>query len=526
MGIGLLSCYSDNGNYNYLSGDQVGEIRIDTVGVKNKNILNSNLLPGTHVDLELNVKYKYPERLQYRWFYLPLNSSSFSYNPVLVGNASIYPKGDTIYSKKRLEWDNNLDGGVYRFYFMAKDSITGQKAYYQFGNYTTITLSGTQDGLYMLSEYDGNTDIDIYCSDLMLVSGSDAQYPKYYSKKTGNVISGKPLFIKGSHTGKTSKDGYIICTDKTILRLNQVGLAKMDDWNSMFYETPSTYNPQNLFFVNNCESFINDGKLHLLYTNKANNRKLSVPIAGDYEASDYLAHATKSLDEPVTGAINPDQIIYDKKNKRFCPYFAYQSAIGSFKSTSGSAYLDANKLPANPIAIFNGYGERTYCIVPVNEKYYLYRFNFYNRVDNGDLSADGAASITDLSGCTDISKARYFTANKGGHAFFYATDKAAYSFSPSTGQTTSYTFYTCQPNEEITCIYTWNGEGWPTECVIFWIALWDSAANSGKLLEYEIDNNAGKPQQEWGPMFGIAHDNPYVTTGWGKIKSMTHIYAE
>ena len=47
-------------------------------------------------------------------------------------------------------------------------------------------------------------------------------------------------------------------------------------------------------------------------------------------------------------------------------------------------------MPTDPIAIFNGYNERTYCITEEEGVYYLYRFNFYNVVDDGDLSADGA----------------------------------------------------------------------------------------------------------------------------------------
>lgn len=520
----FFSCYNDKGNYDYLSDEEVGTIKIDTIGIANRMAFSKNYSPGDTIHFEPNVKYSHPERLAYRWFYLTLNN--YTYQAVQVGNSMVYPPADTLAHTKKLDYIINLEAGQYKFYFMAKDTVTGQVAYLEPSNYTSVAIKGSQGGLYLLSEYNGQTDIDVFTSDLMLIYGSNAQYKHYYSGSTGKMLPGKPVFIRGCSTGSASKNGYMVATDQTMTRFNSVGMQTMDNWDKMFFTPPSTYSPQNFCFVNKAEFFINNGKIHVLYTNKANNRKLSAPIAGDYQAADFLSHETKASWGAVTGAIGADQVIYDKKNHCFRPYFAYQSSVGSFKSTSGDAVIDANKLPANPIGIFSGYNERTYCVVPDSGTYYLYRFQFYNRVDNGNLSADGAYSKTNLSGCTDIGKAKYFTANSGGHAFFYATDNAVYSFSPSSGQKTSYTFYTCPSDEKVTCIWTWNGGGWPTMCVAFWIATWNETTKEGKLLEYEIDNNAGTPRAMWGPMFGSTNPNPYITTGWGKIVSMTCSDAE
>ena len=195
----------------------------------------------------------------------------------------------------------------------------------------------------------------------------------------------------------------------------------------------------------------------------------------------------------------------------------YNRSLGS----PFNAYLDANHMPVDPIAIFSGYAERTYCITQEEGTYYLYRFNFYNRVDNGDLSADGSRSKLDLSGCTGIAEAKLFAANNYGHAFYYATDKGAYSFSPSSGGSTSSTLYECEPSETVTALYTWDSSGFPTAGSIVWIAVWNESTREGKLIEFEIDPNAGTPLWMYGGSFAPEHSNPHITTGWGKIVSIT-----
>ena len=90
---------------------------------------------------------------------------------------------------------------------MAEDSVRGLKAYFQMSNYGIIYTEGTFDGLYLLTEYDGETDIDVYTSELMLIYTGDSVVHRYYSQTTGQTIPGKPRFIHGSHTGSTSRDG-------------------------------------------------------------------------------------------------------------------------------------------------------------------------------------------------------------------------------------------------------------------------------------------------------------------------------
>lgn len=521
----LAACIDDDSNENYLSDYDAGEIKFDTTGVANHTVLLYNLTPGQHVEFEPKVDYKYPERLRYRWFYLTL--TNYSYQAQQVGNSLVYPPADTIATTRKLDWTVDLKGGQYRFYLMAEDTITGMRGYYNPCSYTSVQVEGSQGGLYLLTESGENSDIEVLASSLMLIYGGDAQYKKYYSGLTGTTLEGKPKFIRATHTGGTYKEGYMVCTDKNLYRIAQQDMVLMDEWKDMFYTTPDVFNPQCLFFTNYCEFLINNGKLHTLYTSRANDRKFSDAIAGNYEAYPYLAFETKTTWRPVSGAIDADQVIFDQKNKRFVPYFAYNSSVSQFASTSGEAPVDANAVPGEIVKILNGANYYTYVITKINGVNYLYRYNFYNRIDNGDLSAAGNNSITNLSGCTDLDQAKYWTSNSNGGAFYYATDKNVYSFSPTSGLTGSYTLYTCSANEEVTCIYTGGsvGGGWPTSSCILWIAIWDSSKQEGKIMEYEMDHDYGQPSAFWGPMFGSA-SNPTITTGWQKIVSMTFLDAE
>lgn len=523
--IGIGACTEDEGNYTYLTDEEAGVILFDTVGVANRLVLAYSLSPGQHVELDLNVKYRYPERLRYRWFYLTLTNGS--YQPVQQGNTLVYPPADTICNTKKLDWVCNLEPGYYRFYLMAEDTLTGMKGFYQAGNYTTVSSTGTQGGLYLLTERDGQTDLEVFTSALMLVYSGDTCMYNYYSKKQGRYLEGRPKFIRGTHTGKSSKNGYMVCTDKNLYRIAADGMNIMNDWSTMFYQTPETFNPQNAFFTNNCDFLINDGKMHVLYADRANDRKFSPAVAGDYVASPYLMKNTRTTWRPVEGAIDAWQVIYDEKNHKFRPYFSQASQVSNFKSTVADAVVDANNVPGDIKTILSTGNNTTTVITEMNDSIYALRYIFYNVVDNGNLSADGSRSKLNLSKCKDIRNAKLFCSNTAGMAFYYATDNTVYSFSASSGAETSNVLYQCEPGEQITSMYMWGsvGGGFPTSNCILWIGVWNEGKRDGKLIQYEMDINYGLPNSMWGPMFG-APDNPVITTGWGKIVDMTCIIAE
>ena len=189
--------------------------------------------------------------------------------------------------------------------------------------------------------------------------------------------------------------------------------------------------------------------------------------------------------------------------------------------------VDANNVQGNVKAVFQSGGNYTTVITEIADTIFALRYNFYNVIDNGNLSAEGSRSRLNLNGCKDIRNARLFCSNTVGMAFYYATDKTVYSFSASSGQTTANTLYECESGETVTAMYAWGsaGGGFPTSNCALWIGVWNDQKQEGKLIQYEMDVNYGMPNSFWGPMFG-APDNPVVTTGWGKIVDMVCLNAE
>lgn len=522
----LAACATDDGNYTYLSDEEAGIIEFDTVQTPYKSVFYRKFNVGDTISYDRNVIYAHPERLRYRWFTVKTNYNS--YQPEQVGNTMVYPPADTIARTRKLDYVVTLQPGTYFIYLMAEDSVTGMKKYINpAGSYLVVNQQGKQGGLYLLSEKNGKTTIEVFTSNLMLIYGAQQCFYDYYHQLTGTYLEGKPRFIRGTTTGSTTKNGYLVATDKNLYRLNSVGLQTMNEWGDMFYNTPETFDPQASWFTNNCDFLINNGKLHVLYANKTNDRKFSDPVAGDYSAATFLMKNTRTTWRPVTGAINAWQVVYDTKSRRFRPYFSQGSQLSAFKTTSATAPVDANAVPGTVRAVFQGGGNYTCVVTDVDGKPYLYRYNFYNVVDSGNLAASGTRSVIDLSGCTDIQNARLFASNTAGYAFYYATANAVYSFSASSGASTGNTIYTCLPGEEVTAIYAWGsaGGGWPTSSCCLWVAVWDSNKQEGKLIQYEVDVNYGVATSVFGPMFG-APDNPVITTGWGRIVDMTCIDAE
>ena len=522
----LTACSQDDGNYSYLPDTEVSKIELDVDTTRTANpyaILN--MQKGDEIEYCLTVSYPYAERLRYSWFVL--KSDFNAYRAEQVGNTMVYPPADTISHEKDLKWTCDLKPGTYLLYCKAEDTVNGITGYYDLGSYLTVASNGTKSGLYLLTERDGQTDIEVFTSGLMLIYGDQECAYKYYSTTQGHYLEGKPRFINGTHTGKAQKDGYLVATDKNLYRLNKEGLVTMNSWEDMFYSTPETFNPQASFYTNNCDFLINNGKLHVIYANQPNDLKFSEPIAGDYDATAFLMKNTLTTWRPVEGAIDAWQVIYDQKNRRFRPYFSGGSSVSAFKSTLADAYVDANSVPGDVKAVFQGGGNYTCVITVVDGKPYLYRYCFYNVTDNGNLAADGARSIIDLSNCEDIMNATRFASNTNGFAFYYATPKGVFSFSASSGESTAHEVYHCEPGEEVKAIYAWGsaGGGWPTsDCALF-IGVWNESKKDGKLVQYEMDINYGIPNSMWGPMFG-APDNPVITNGWGKIVDMTCLDAE
>lgn len=499
----LASCYVDKGNYEYTS---VTEIKIDTAGMPNRHQLQ-NVELGTQLNLKPKIEYvKDASALEYFWIIYP-----YSYQPIQDGNAIVWPQADTIGYNQELDWLVDANPGTYNMQFVVTDPETGLRSFQWM--YLNIPSKGTRSGLYILSEFDGKTDVELYGSARALIIGGDHLTKKYYSSLNGGeMIPGAPKFIA------TGQSYYYVFTQQQGLRLNQNGLQLMDNFQEMFYTAPN-FNPQKIMFTNSCEFFLNDGKLHVMYTNKANDRKFSAQIAGNYNAFPFLAKMTRTTYGAVAGAINSDQVVFDKTTKAFRPYFPQGNSLSQFKQTEPGAFVDANNMKHEPVAILESNGGQIYNIMRINGRDSLHVIRIYNVVDDGDLSVGGNSKVS-LEGCQGISQAKYFASSTAGSAFFYATDNSVHSFSYTSGQTNQEDIFQCPAGEVVTAMYQMPPGGFPTQGCVLWIATWNESKKEGTLYEFEVDPTSGKIRTYWTTMFAPHLANPHITTGFGKIVSM------
>jgi hypothetical protein len=525
------SCLKDLGNYDYTNVyvtddgtviDLTQGIQIDTIGeAKLRSVINPANV-GNHVRFKPVLNYPRDlSKLEFVW-----TIYDYIYRQVQEGNTMKWPAADTISLEHELDWTIDVAPGTYYIEFRATDpelNIFGSRRYL-----VNLSSAGSLSGFYLLSEYDGETDIDFMGASKTGVMAHDTIIRRsYYSSLNLGRIPGKPRLMGRSTYrfpgASFAETFFYVFTEETGQRVHINDMQVMAEINDMFYNVPA-HNPQAFWHINNCDFLINNGRLHVLYTDSANNHRFSAPVAGTYQASPFLVRQPRQTWRPAEGEQNADQIIFDELSNSFRPYFPRTSSLSRWNPTSGDAILDVNNLGIKPIGIVE-VENNVACIVNIGGEYRLHTFRFFGRIDNGDLTATGLWNPKSLSGCENISEAKIFAASNSGSVIFYATNNRLYAFPGAALNPASYLLHQCEPGEEITAMYhlgTYGGP--PIAGRLLWVAVWNESTKEGKVLEFSIDLNNGQPiTLPWYPVGYTNRDNPRVIKpvgGFGKIKEI------
>ena len=505
----LHSCMKDNGNYDY-DFDLERELKIDTIGSQSPNLYQSWNV-GTKITYEPKITYKNGDlkNLSYTWFVI-----KNVYKQEQIGNSLRYPDPDTISRSKILDYVVALPAGnQYQLFLNVKDTVNGLSESKQFSNFIPIPLpNDNYSGLFCMFEKDGKTDIDVVQSQRAMILGSNI-YKNVYSKSNPLApLEGKPLMLEYSYTGKW----FYIFTENQGLRVAPTGLQVMDTWdNGMFYDAPA-YKPQRFMSINNTDFLINNGKLHVLYTSIAGDRKFPTPIIENGELFPFLSASTINTYRPVTGAISAYQVVYNKTKSSFQPFYNKGINFGKFYAAAPDVLFDVNTMVGEPYYIntING-GETAAIMKQSNGKFVLNVAKFYDVVDDGKLSRYNKP----LDGLVDLDKATVFESNLAGPAIYYAVGNKVYSYSYTTGQTTSNLIWQGETGDEVTCMKILPSGGYPTGGRVLWIAVWNQSKNEGKIIDCEVNPVSGLLELQVSAWVGISQ-NATVTTGFGKITKM------
>jgi hypothetical protein len=294
----------------------------------------------------------------------------------------------------------------------------------------------------------------------------------------------------------------------------------MERWDEMFYQPPATYAPRAVVRANNCDFLVNDGKMHVHYVQTTGERKFSVPIPGDYHLAPFLATQTIASWGAVAGAINAYQVLFDERVNAFRPFFNRGTSLGRFAESVPEAIFDVNAIEGEIIYSNTVNNGETMTIVRRDDGLHMLVSCFYNVIDDGNL----ARQERSLAGCTDLESATCHASGLAGSALFYGAGNSVYSYSYSTGQTTSDLLWQGDPGEEVTALCLLGTGGFPTSGRILWIAAWNEATRTGRLVEFEINPVSGLAEAMYAPMYSGIPDNPYYHEGTGKIHSMVVRY--
>ena len=258
--------------------------------------------------------------------------------------------------------------------------------------------------------------------------------------------------------------------------------------------------------------------MHCLYIQSAGDRKFPVAMSGTYDLAPYLASATIAGWGPVTGAIGAYQVVFDKEQNGFRPFFNRASSLSRFSEADAEAVFDVNHMNGELVYSATVNGGETMAVMKRDGGYWMDVACFYNVVDNGKL----ARYSRSLAGCENLDRATCFTSTNAGSVLFYSVGNTLYSYSYTTGQTESVKVWNSDDDDEvITCLYMIGTGGFPTAGRVLWAAVWNEKTQEGKIVEFEVSPTTGKIEDMYGPMFGGPANSPSIFSGFGKVISMT-----
>lgn len=510
--LGGWSCMDDKGNYTY-DFEAVQRIALDSTVLADVTS-RLNYAPwnvGDTIRASLKVDYNYSERLECYWMVM-----DSPYEAETVGNSQVYPPADTICRTLDLEYVVSLEAGKrYQLWLKMEDPVNGLSATYQILPSINVPEAGKIMGVYCLQEKDGRLDIDIFGSPVCLIYSYNGLTTFHVEDYWSTVHPEHPLVgDEGKIYFSSDRQWFYIFTEDEGMRCSSANLVIMDTWEDMFYDAP-VYAPEAFVCTSNCDFLINDGRLHCLY-NEGVDRKFLMDVSGDYSLAPFLAKDIyQTYGTPVEGAIQAYQIVFDKQQNGFRPFYNRGEELRSFNA-SISPIFDVNHLEGELLYTTTVNGGETMAVMRRDDgSIWMDVACFYNVVDNGYL----ARRSVPLNGCKNIGQASCFVAGNLGAALFYGAENTLYSFSYTTGNTSANVLWTGELGDEITCLEILPAGGFPSGGLVLWAAVWNESAQEGKIVEIEFDPTTGLVHNEWGPMFG-GQETPCVYEGFGKIISM------
>lgn len=520
----MVSCYKDEGNYDYHALD---EVRIDTVGT---DVLSEYaLMRFDTLELHPNVYFNGQKvddddnaPLDYQWTI---------FSAVTGGSANAVI--DTIGNARHLNTVINRTGGNYYIQLVVTNRHDNIRQFLRI----PISVSEVFDGGWMVfyerNDVPGTSDLAlIYNPWTKLNANYNRFYTNLYETTNGSLLEGKPIRCLDIAVSLSSGNNYVgLCTDKTLVGVSENGIEQAVAFPDFFHNAPSTESPtwygehgSGVMSGQNSEIIINDNKVYTnTYSFSATEGRSTRFGVAKFSENEIGTLAPWNAELPNT--LNYGVVIYDQTYHRF-RYAAFNDArLQDFgQQDMNLAAFDVNNTGMDFMMADWGRGESQamslrpydYLIMAKGNERFLAVANFATTTPDATNIGVHLYALNEM--CPNIQDATSFAASHVGSFVYYSSGRNLYDFAYDSHQPASIAWEAPSDDETITCIRimkyyhgTIYGYGLvPRADNLLHIATWNEAKHEGKVYQYLIN-----------PASGILNtDKHYEYSIPGRVKDM------
>ena len=511
----LTSCYDDEGNYDYITLD---EVAIDTTGCNMPAALS--VLRYDKITFEPSIYYNGQQvngdenvPLDYMWTLYSQFSTASSYDYVL----------DTLGYEPKLDAEITALAGPYQLQLTVTQRETGIEEYFTMQCQVEESITAGWMLLYERADQPGTSDVGLVVNTLVkknITAAQEREFWDLYSASNQEPLQGTPVRIFRPIASLSSGTDPVIClTSEELVGVNNATFQKTADFEDFFYIASEVKAPIWIGTsgrVMNKQFMINDNKIHTVsYAMMVQGGN----FMGNALSADYGELAPWGSDVPSSS----DAVVYDQTNGRFYHIIQYTSEITPFAAQSPTAAFDINNVDATLITGDWGRGDGgvmlayDYLLMGNGNNRYLAIANFNGNATDTNVGI-GWHDITSSPGIQD---AKTIASAFNGEYVLYGSGNKVYNLQYNSSPIATEAWTAPSADEEVTCIriskyyyYTFMLVSIiPNPNTVVHIATWNESTREGKLYQYTIDQATGEISGE-----------PRIYTVPGKVGDMSWKY--
>jgi PKD-like family len=346
--LGLMACYKDKGNYNYLP---LKNIQIDSLGNLQRLYMDSLVInPVVQVDKGTE------NDLEFQWSMYPTTQSmeQLPAQPDIIGHTKVL----------RIQINKAVRQYPYVVTLRVSDKATGVSTY---RNFQLMINSLYSKGWLVLNDKNGVSDVDI-------ITPADTVLRNIYRQVNGAPVPGKARHLRllPAYSGT---DELYIETAADLLQVRNPEFSLLRNATAMFYAMPATLQPQ-FMTINDYATqryLVSDGKVFVAST--LNNGKYGLPVIGDYVAAPFITAGGASC-------------FYDQKNGRFLrlPELSNAVTVEPYTELKPDQAFDVNNVKGTLLYMEKGPDLAYHFFRLTDGALHLYGLNTYSNDFPGGLS--------------------------------------------------------------------------------------------------------------------------------------------